>query len=304
MIKNPHLYDSSLKALLEGHTAEILTHLLPEVKVGKELNSEVLKPPLRADRLYLARYGRQVCILHIELETRVSGTIVYRLIEYYGILYRKYRKPIVPVIIYPFRSKKSLPKTPLDVKVGSETILNFSFRILALWHLQAQQFLDKHAISMYALLPTMQGATYNVLRRALDEMKDGYGDNKRLLAERILLFDVFLLRSDMVSLEDKEKIGKELEMFESLIEESRLLRKKTAEARAQALTEGKIEGKIEGEQQAILKIVQTRFPLLADEAQQKIKGIKELTLLESMIEQFLIAPDENVARSLLRPSIA
>ena len=308
MIQNPHPYDSSLKTLLEGQTEEIFSYLLPEVEIKSELNDELLKPPLRADRVYLAHYGREECILHIELEVEVSSEIVYRLLEYYGILYRKHRKPIVPVVIYPFRSKTALPETPLSVEVRNETILNFSFRILALWHLQAQQFLDKQAISMYALLPTMQGATYNVLKRALDEMKDGYGDKKKLLAEQILLFDVFLVRSDMVSPEDKEKIDKELEMFDSLLEESRLLRKKTAEAKlrgeAEGKAEGKIEGKIEEAQQAILEIVQTRFPSLADEVQQKIVGIKELALLRSMIRQFSGAPDENVARSLLSPSTA
>ena len=131
-------------------------------------------------------------------------------------------------------------------------------------------------------------------------MKDGYGDNKKLLAEQILLFQVFLQRSDMVSPEDKEKIDKELEMFDSLLEESRLVRKKTAEAKLRGLAEGKIEEA----QKVILKIVRAHFPSLLDEAQQKIMEIKELALLESMIDQFVITRDENVARSLLSPSTA
>jgi len=296
LIQNPHLYDSSLKALLEEQTEEILSHLIPEVEVEDELNDEELKPPLPTDRLYLAHYRKESCILHIGLETEGGSESVYRLLEYCGILDQKYHLPIVPVVIYPFRTRKSLPKTPLSVKVGKEAILNFYFRILALWNLRAQEFLDKQAISMYALLPTMQGATYDVLKRALDEMKDGYGDNEKLLAEQILLFDTFLLRSDMVSLENKEKIYKELDMFYNLIEERRLVRKKMADSR--------IQGKIEEAQQAILEIVQNRFPSLTDEIQQKIIEIKELTLLRSMIRQLSAAPDENVARWLLSSPIA
>jgi len=55
-------------------------------------------------------------------------------------------------------------------------------------------------------------------------MKDGYRDNKKLLAEQILLFKVFLQRSDMVSPEDKEKIDKELKRRQNKIRKHNLTR--------------------------------------------------------------------------------
>ena len=69
----------------------------------------------------------------------------------------------------------------------------------------------------------MRGATYDVLKQALDEMKVFYGENRRRLAEQILLFDTFLQRSDTISLVDKCKVQEYLDMFDSLLDESRFV---------------------------------------------------------------------------------
>lgn len=302
MTQSSQPYDSSLKSLLEGQVVEVLSHLVPEVEVDEELNDEVLKPPLRADRVYRGRYQGQICIVQIELETGADRGMAYRLLEYYGILLRKYRnKPVISVVIYPFRT--SIPESPLRVFVGREEILAFHFRVIALWELSAKYFLDKGAVSIYALLPTMQDATYYVLRQALDEMKQWHGDNSRRLAEQILWFGTFLQRSDMVSPEDKEKVEEHLSMFDSLLEENRFVRKKAAEAEARGRAEGRAEGKVEGKaealRQVIIKAVDARFPSLTILAQQKVETISELGTLQNLIVQVMMAPDENTIRWLL-----
>jgi hypothetical protein len=80
----------------------------------------------------------------------------------------------------------------------------------------------------------MRGATYEVLKQALDEMKAFYGENRRRLAEQMLLFDTFLQRSDTLSIVDKYKVQEYLDMFDSLLDESRIVKKKAAEAEANA----------------------------------------------------------------------
>src|SRR5947209_7130759 len=113
-------YDSSLKILFEGHAAEIMHHLL-KVEHVDELGTEVLKPPLRADRVYLMLYEGMLGILHAELETASDSEMDYRMLEYYGSLLRKYRKPILPVVIYPFRT--ALPTSPLLIFLGNSNEL-------------------------------------------------------------------------------------------------------------------------------------------------------------------------------------
>ncbi len=148
---------------------------------------------------------------------------------------------------------------------------------------------------MYALLPTMRGATYEVLKQALDEMKEFHGENRRRLAEQILLFDTFLQRTDTVPSEDKHKIQEYLNMFDSLLDESRFVRKKAAEAKA----EGKAEGEIEALRQVVVEIVQSRFPSLVGLAQQKVTKLNEAQELHRLIMQVTITGDEVATREIL-----
>ncbi len=282
-------YDSSLKSLLEGLAAQVIPELVPGTKVEEELNDEMLKPPLRADRVYGVRCKRKSCILHVELETKSNRKVAHRLLEYYGILFKKHNKPMISVVIYPFRTK--LPKSPLRVFVGSEEVLTFHYCVIALWKLYARSYLNRRVVSMYALLPTMRGATYEVLKQALDEMKEFHGENRRRLAEQILLFDTFLQRTDTVPSEDKHKIQEYLNMFDSLLDESRFVKKKAAEAKA--------EGEIEALRQVVVEIVQSRFPALVGLAQQKVTKLNEPQQFHRLIMQVTITGDEVATREIL-----
>jgi hypothetical protein len=293
MIQQPQAYDSSLKTLLEGLASQVLPELVSGVEVEAELNDEMLKPPLRADRVYTVLWRGVPCILHVELETKANANIACRLLEYNAILYKKHKKPVISVVIYPFRVK--LPKAPLRIFVGSEEMHTFRYRVIALWKLRARSYLNRGVVGMYALLPTMRGATYELLKQALDEMKAFYGESRRRLAEQILLFDTFLQRLDTLSIVDKYKVQEYLDMFDSLLDESRIVKKKAAEAKAA----GEVEGEIKALRRIIIELVQTRFPALAQLAQQKVMQLSEPRQFHGLVMQIALAHDEAAARDVL-----
>ena len=84
-------------------------------------------------------------------------------------------------------------------------------------------------------------------------------------------------------------------MFDSLLEESRFVRKKRAEGKI----EGKIEGTIETLRQVIVEFVQTRFPSLTNLAQQKVANVNEPQRLHGLIMQLATIDDEKNAQRLL-----
>ena len=302
-------YDSTLKSLLEDQAREMISVLLEEAVYLQELGGEALKPPLRADRVYLINYRGKLYILHIELETRADSEMPYRLLEYYGILHRKYKKPIISMVLYPFRT--SLPESPLRVMSGDEELLVFHFSVIAFWKLQAREYLKKHAVSMYALLPTMDGAYYEVLSQALEEMKEWYVGQERRFAAHLLWFGTFLRRTDTVSPEDKRRIMQKMDKFDSLLEENPFVQKKAAEAeekgraegrvegRAEGLVEGEAKGKAEGLQKAVVTVIEGRFPPLAELAQQKVTEITDPELLGVLLRQAVSVSDEATAHWLL-----
>ena len=307
-------YDSALKALFEDQLREMLSFLVEGVEYQEELKEEILKPPLRADRVYLVKYLEVFHVLHVELETQWSDEIIYRLLEYFGILYRKYKKPLISVVVYPFEVKQ-LPESPLRITSGDKEVLVFHFRVVALWKLQARHYIEKHDVSLYALLPTMTGANYEILSRAIEEMKEYHAGQEKKLATHLLYFWTFLDRTSTVSPEDKRRIQEKMDQFDSLLEENPYVQKKSAEAeekgrtegkaegiaegKAEGIAEGKAEGIAEGLQKALVTVIEGRFPPLKVLAQERVPHITTPDTLSILLKGVVSAPDEATARWLL-----
>ena len=194
---------------------------------------------------------------------------------------------------------------------GDEELLVLRYRVIALWTYSAQQYLDQHEVAIYPLLPTMDGANYARLAQALDEMKEGYNEQPRRLADHLLWFGTFLERADVVLLEDKRRIQQKMENFASLLDQNPFVQKRRAEGkeegraeglvegRAEGLVEGRAEGLVEGLQKALVTVVEGRFPPLTDLAQKMVVQATKPDALNLVIKGIVSAPDEATARLLL-----
>ncbi len=177
-------YDTTLKALLREQAAEMIPYLVEEAEFVDTLDSEVLKPQpsLRADRAYKILYRGEPHVLHCELETGANSRMAYRMLSYHALLLEEHRLPVISLVIYPFRTK--LPVSPLREMSRQNELLVFHFKVLALWELEARQYLKEHIVSMYPLLPTMKGANASMLLEAIDELKQHYDETN--LGRRLL----------------------------------------------------------------------------------------------------------------------
>jgi hypothetical protein len=197
-------------------------------------------------------------------------------------------------VICPFRTDIADP--PLEIKSGDEIVLTFRYRVMRLWEYNAQKYLDKHVVGIYALLPTMQGANYQILADALDEMKEWYVGRTKQLATHVLWFGTCLKRSDTVSDRDKERILEKMKDFDSLLDENPFVQKRSAEAEER--------GRTEGLQEAVVTIVKGRFPPLTELAQQRVIHIHTPEALNILLTQVSTAPDEATVRFLLSSTAA
>src|SRR5450759_2433259 len=161
-------YDNLLKSLLEGQEKQMLPYFVPGVEYLETLNVEVVRTPLRVDCVYLVSHKGRKKIVHLEFESGPNNDMAARLLDYHTYLYRKYKKlPVISMIVYPFPAKMAEP--PLREVDEDGEILTFHFRVFPLWQLKAEQYVNEHAVVMYALLPTMEGANTTLLHNAIDE---------------------------------------------------------------------------------------------------------------------------------------
>lgn len=213
--------------------------------------------------------------------------------EYCGILWRKYKKTIISLVVCPFRT--SIADSPLVMlDEGKESVV-FHYRIVKLWQHQAYKMLEQHLVFLYALLPTMEDANYEVLAQALEEMKEYYDGQPKELSTHLLWFDTLLWRTDTVSPEDQRRVKTKMEEIEDFLEQSPYVQKKKEEGREI----GREEGLIEGLQKGIVTIVQGRFPPLAKLAQERVSHVTKPDQLDLLLKEIATIPDETTARWLL-----
>ncbi len=277
------------------------------------LDIEVLRTPLRVDRVYKVRMDGKVYILDMEYQVKGRKDDADRLLEYHAYFHRKYKCSVISVIVYPFPTTVAV--SPLREKVKEKTILDFQFQVIKLWEWDAEHYLREHAVPLYALLPTMAGANAELLHKAIDEMIEYYKNNEIMLAREFKWLGVMLRRATIMPQQDKQEIGRRLNMFDDLLDRDPKIRKIRAESKARGKVEGKVEGKAEGKvegkaiglaegeakglQEAVVTVVEGRFPPLVDLAQQKVTRINKPDALTLLLKSLTKAPDEDSARLLL-----
>ncbi len=240
-----HPYDSSFKALLDDQTRAILSFLLrEEVLSAYELKEslfkrETVKPALRVDCAYVVRsrkYGQErirTYIVHIEFETAPTSDIEKRLFEYYALLQRKHELPIVQILVCPFQTA-NLPTPPYSISMeDGEELQQFNYSVVALWQWQAIVLLACGQVELFALLPTMKGATASVLVQAIGSMKQFYGADESRFCTHLLWFDTLLSRTTTVSKQAKERVRQAMNEFESLLDSSHFVQQRVARSRAE-----------------------------------------------------------------------
>lgn len=303
------VYDTSFKSLLQNQTVEKLNFFVEGIESARELSEKALKPSLNVDGAYLITQNRVEKVLHVEFETDPASDMPHRMHEYCGILYRKYKKTIISLVVCPFRTSIADPPL-LMMDEGKETLV-FHYRVMRLWQYNAYKMLEQHLVLLYALLPTMEDANYEILSQALDEMKEYYEGQPKELATHLLWFDTLLWRTDTVSSEDQWRTKKKMDEVDDFLAQSPYVQKKKREGREEGLEigreegreigreEGHEEGLAEGLQKAFVTIVQGRFPPLAELAQERVSQVTKPDKLDLLLKQIVTISDETTARWLL-----
>ena len=306
-------YDSTLKEWVLQQPQAVIAVLLPGAIYQETVNVEVVRPTVRADKVFKVLYEGAESILHIEFESGANITMAARLLVYNALLYLEHNVPVISIVVYPFRTK--IATSPLRIVTKRNEILTFHFQILPLFTLEAEQFIQNHVSCMYPLLPVMNGTTYTLIEQALNELVALYREDNVTLAQQIIWMQIFLERTDTVPQPEKYKIQERLSMYDQLWEESPKIQKIRAESEAKGeargeakgeargeakgFVEGEVQGRVEALQSALITSIELRFPNLSALAEKQVKNIKKPDMLDLLFRQITLAPDERTARTML-----
>ncbi len=266
--------------------AEIIPQFLPESEVVTTENIEIKRELLRADLVYLIQYKGKAHILNLELQTNADSDMVYRLLLYHVELHLEYRLPVISIVLYLFQA--SVPEPPFRELSGDEEeeILTLHYRVLALWTLDAQEYVKKGIIGMYTFLPGMRGANAALLLQAIEDMQHRYP--RPLFVRHLRRFKKILQRSGTVSAQDKQIVEDKMhEHYDSFVDEDPEVQERVA------------RGKIQIAQKMVVGLVEVRFPALTELAQARVTQIRNTDALDRLAKQVATVPDETTASWLL-----
>lgn len=283
-------YDTTFKEWMEWQVSDILPVLLPGAIYQQTLTIELIKPTLRADKVFRMLYNGEDRIFNPEFETGSDGKMASRLHVYNAILYYDYQIPVISMIIYPFRTTVAQP--PLLVPKGDGGIIRFDYDILELYKQDAEQYVRNHVRCMYPMLPTMQGTDHLMIRRVMGELQEIYQDDVVPLSQQYIWINLLLERTTTISRSEKGEIFKELSMYEALWDQSPRVQQIRAEGRA--------EGEVQALRRILVQLVKARYPALADLAQQEAERMSKPDNFDMLVQQIAIADDENLVRWLLK----
>lgn len=285
--QSSQLYDNALKALMGDHAAEVIPEFIPEAAIVIKQNNEIKQENLRADLVYFIHYENELHVLNMELQTSSDSDMAARMLRYHVGLHLDYNLPVISVILYLFET--SIPTSPYREMSGQNELLTFHYRVIALWTLEAREYVERRAIGMYTFLPGMKGANVALLKEAIDGMKQRY--TQKQLARHLTRFRTILHRSTMLAEADKQLVEDYMQSYDSLLDSDPYIQQK--------IKQKLVEGEVQGLQKMALEVIQDQYPALMPSAKEKIILIRKPDLLRLLVKQIYKAPDEKIAQLIL-----
>ena len=292
-------WDSFIKLLAEENQQDLVTFLLPGAIFEKELNSEMQSRVLEADLLYMVNLDGVQVVLHVEFQKRRDGDMGRRLWKYNAQATIITDLPVYSFVVY-LQQDGHVVQSPYKLPFpGKDAAHLFFFDTIKLWEIPGAFFKQEGIEGLLPLLPLAQdGAHHEVVDDMIASLERAGKSNLLTLAYN---FAALVFKSA----QDQDWLRKRFTMLSGdMLEDSWAYREMTAEARQKGfdkgLDKGLHQGEIQARREAVLDIVQDRFPPLVALVSSHIQKIDDTTLLRRLIVKLSAAQTVQEAEQTFR----
>ena len=276
---------------------------MPSATLIESLSIELKARHIFADALLKVLLNKQEALMHIELQTCEDPTMGGRLLEYNVLAEHQYKLPTCSFVIY--LRKRRVGKAPYERRfVDGRLTHTFHFRTIKLWEVTAQSIVELGWEGLLPLLPfTKGGKKPEIIQIMVDRLVEK--GEKDLLA----LVEMF---GGLAFTKESEKawFKRRFAMFQDIMQDSWVYQELRQEMLEEGLTKGLKEGMEKGlkegierslqtQRQAIVDIVQKRFPQLGELAFQQIAHVSDLDALRDLTVAIATTQDVETVHTLL-----
>ena len=252
-------FDAMMKEFLQQQPTSLLLELTGGVRVVEFLNVEL--PSVQERRLDLVLLLADGTLLHIELQSSNDRDMWLRMLEYYVLLWRRYRKPIRQVVLYVGTPRMRM----LDTLVSKTLRFSFTVRDIREWQaedLLASSLFGDQVLALLGGTSDARGVIRGVLERIAKMVPE-----RRERALRYMLILAGLRKFGTIVEQEVENMGVTIDWMQYPT-----FRQAKKIALAEGKAEGKAEGEIRGVRDALLVVLENRFGPLPAWARQKIEN--------------------------------
>ncbi len=301
-------HDQIWKEILWNFFAEFMELFFPEVAkrldfsrirlLDVSLFTDLPEGARREPDLLVEAHTRdgevEIILVHIEIQVKHDRKVPYRMWEYYNLLRLRRKHRVFPLVVYLEASVGGLAEERYVESLLGRSILSFSYAVVALPDLSADEYMERENVLAPALSALMQGEqTGRVLRklRAYQRMARSHLDE----AKRSLLMYVIdryaKLNRDEEAEMNRLMEGSEMQEVKEIITsyEERGVKKGIKQGIEQGIEQGIVRGIVRGKREALLIQMRYRFGELPESVIARIERIKSSKELDELVHKVLDA---------------
>jgi predicted transposase YdaD len=277
-------WDDFMKKLVEENPQALVSFFLAGAVYEGEMSRELITRTIIADGLYHVTWNGESIVLHVEYQSSHKSNMPRRVWEYNALAGVLSKKLVYSVVIYLVK-KKSIPKPVYRTCFSNGDMTQwFSFRQIKLWELPPEVFEQPELVGLLPLLPLAKnGQNRQTVERTIHKIEQAGKKEMLWLVETVAGLV-------LTSIEDKKWIKERFQPMFEILEESWVYQE-TIE-----------KGEKKGFGEALLQIVEFRFPTLLAQAKQAIEQQTSVEQLRTVFNKLYRANTVEEAQAILHAS--
>ena len=295
------IWDSLTKELMQTGPQDLISWIFPNAIYTGELDTELLKEPVRADCMYTITWEGEQIGFHIEFQKRHDTNMGHRVWRYNALASDRTDLPIYSVVIYLVDDKSSVVEPPYAIKLPNGEIIHyFMFRNIKLWEIPSEALLEQNLPGLLPLLPlTREGHQRETVEQMYHRLQQS-GKTDLLAIGFSVAVHAFTQESEHQWL--KEIFMESENILEGTWLGDKIHEKGVVQGRKQGLEQGRKQGfeqVLQVQRASLLNYVKTHFPAELALASRQVELIMTPFQAQELLDKLTAARTDDEVEAIL-----
>jgi hypothetical protein len=284
----PKQWDDSMKRLVRENPQHFVSWVLPRAVYKRAMSVELKNRTRQTDYLSEVILNKEDILVNFEFQSRDDTNMEHRLLEYNVLTTLEHNRRVLSCVIY-LRKDSNIAESPLiwALPDGRET-LRFYFIVIKLWDISAEEIIGKGLLGLFPLVPlTKGGKRHELVEEMIIEL--AAAEKYELLSQAKTIAGL-VFRDEA----EREWLERIFAVYHDIIEESWVYQEYVQKG-----IEKERQQELRRQRQALLTIIQWRFPGMVDLVKKQIDALDDPDSLQNLIVQISITQNSQEAEQAL-----